>query len=240
VISVHGGPGGESTVGYKPLVQYLVNNGYVVYEINNRGSSGSGRTFNHLDDHKHGDADLDDVVAAKGMLASVAGADPARIAIEGQSYGGFMVLAGLAFRPDAFAAGIDLYGVSNWVRLLPNTPPWWDDLRRLLASEMGDYRTEDAYLRSISPVFHADRIKKPLLVLQGANDPRVVPVESADIVEKARANGAPVQYVVFPDEGHGFRKKANQIVADETIKRFLDTYVKGSAKPRGDGTELGQ
>ena len=235
MISVHGGPGDESSIEYKPLVQYLVNNGYVVYEINNRGSRGSGRTFNHLDDHKHGDADLDDVVAAKGMLAERADVDDRKIAIQGQSYGGYMALAGVTFRPDAFAAGIDMYGISDWTRLLPNTPPWWDDLRRLLATEMGDWRTEGDYLRSISPSYHAERIKKPLLVLQGANDPRVKPVEARDIVAKVRANGVPVEYVEFPDEGHGFRKKANQVTAYETIKKFLDTYVKSTpAKKEGD------
>jgi dipeptidyl aminopeptidase/acylaminoacyl peptidase len=145
-----------------------------------------------------------------------------------------MVLAGVTFRPDAFAAGIDMYGVSDWTRLLPNTPPWWDDLRRYLASEMGDWRTEGDYLRSISPAYHAERIKRPLLVLQGANDPRVKPIEAQDIVAKVRANGVPVEYVEFPDEGHGFRKKANQIVADETIKKFLDAYVKASPRPQGD------
>ena len=235
MISVHGGPGDESSIEYKPLVQYLVNNGYVVYEINNRGSRGTGRTFSHLDDHKHGDADLDDVVAAKAMLAERAGVDDHKIAIQGQSYGGYMALAGVTFRPDAFAAGIDMYGVSDWTRLLPNTPPWWDDLRRYLASEMGDWQTEGNYLRSISPAYHAERIKKPLLVLQGANDPRVKPVEAQDIVAKVRANGVPVEYLEFPDEGHGFRKKSNEIVAYETIKKFLDTYVKSTpAKKEGD------
>ncbi|HEY3814137.1 MAG TPA: S9 family peptidase [Caulobacteraceae bacterium] len=235
MISVHGGPGDESSIEYKPLVQYLVNNGYVVYEINNRGSRGSGRTFNHLDDHKHGDADLDDVVAAKDMLAERADVDVNKIAIQGQSYGGYMALAGVTFRPDAFAAGIDMYGISDWTRLLPNTPPWWDDLRRYMASEMGDWKTEGDYLRAISPSYHAERIKRPLLVLQGANDPRVKPVEAQDIVAKVRANGVPVEYVEFPDEGHGFRKKANQAVAYETIKKFLDTYVKSPpAKKEGD------
>src|SRR3546814_17176398 len=122
-----------------------------------------------------------------------------------------MTLAGLAFRPDAFAAGIDIYGVSNWPRLLANTPSWWEDLRRLLFTEVGDPEKDADYLRKISPVFHAQNIKKPLLVLQGANDPRVLPVESEDIVAKVKANGVPVDYNVFPDEGHGFRKKANPI-----------------------------
>jgi dipeptidyl aminopeptidase/acylaminoacyl peptidase len=229
IVFVHGGPGDESEVGYKASTQFYVNRGYVVFEINNRGSRGSGKTFYHLDDHKHGDADLDDVVAAKQMLADTGYVNPGHVAIMGQSYGGYMVLAGLTFRPDAFAAGIDLYGVSNWVRLLPNTPPWWEDLRRLLASEMGDWTTPEgmAYLKDISPAFHADKIKRPLLVLQGANDPRVLPVESEDMVAKLKANGVPVEYVKFPDEGHGFRKKANQVAAYEAIEAFLDKYVRG-------------
>jgi len=237
VIHVHGGPGDESRIGYRPLQQYLVNHGYVVFEINNRGSSGSGRTFYHLDDRRHGDADLDDVVAAKAMLAATGFVDPGRVAVQGQSYGGYMTLAALAFRPDAFAAGVDIYGVSNWARLLANTPGWWEDLRRLLFTEIGDPATDADYLRKISPVFHADNIRKPLLVLQGANDPRVLPVESEDIVAKVKANGVPVDYVVFPDEGHGFRKKANQIVAYRKILEFLDTHVKhgpagaGKARP---------
>lgn len=228
VIYVHGGPGGESRVGYRPLVQYLVNHGYVVYEINNRGSSGSGKTFYHLDDRRHGDADLDDVVAAKRMLVETGYVDPARVAVMGQSYGGFMALAALAFRPDVFAAGVDLYGVSNWPRILSNTPPWWEDLRRYLRAEMGDVSEDAERLRAISPVLHADRIKRPLMVLQGANDPRVLQVESDDIVSKARANRVPVEYIVFPDEGHGFRKKANQLVAYAAIKAFLDRHVRGA------------
>ncbi|KQZ76483.1 hypothetical protein ASE06_07270 [Sphingopyxis sp. Root214] len=226
VIHVHGGPGDESRIGYRPLQQYLANHGYVVFEINNRGSSGSGRTFYHLDDRKHGDADLDDVVAAKGMLAGTGLVDPAKVVIQGQSYGGYMTLAGLAFRPDAFAAGVDIYGVSNWPRLLANTPSWWEDLRRLLFTEVGDPEKDADYLRKISPVFHAERIRKPLLVLQGANDPRVLPIESEDIVAKVKANGVPVDYIVFPDEGHGFRKKANQITAYRAILDFLDKHVK--------------
>jgi dipeptidyl aminopeptidase/acylaminoacyl peptidase len=225
VIHVHGGPGDESRIGYRPQVQYLVNHGYVVFEINNRGSSGSGKTFYHMDDRKHGDADLDDVVAAKTMLVETGVVDGQKIAISGQSYGGYMVLAALTFRPEAFAAGIDLYGVSNWPRLLKATPPWWEDLRRLLYTEMGDPEKDAAYLERISPFYHADQIKRPLLVLQGANDPRVLPQESEDIVAKVKANGVPVEYVVFPDEGHGFRKSANQAVAYKAMKDFLDKHL---------------
>ncbi|HYD44382.1 MAG TPA: S9 family peptidase [Phenylobacterium sp.] len=225
VIHVHGGPGDESRIGYRPQVQYLVNHGYVVFEINNRGSSGSGKSFYHMDDRRHGDADLDDVVAAKKMLVETGVVDGEKIAISGQSYGGYMVLAALTFRPEAFAAGIDLYGVSNWPRLLKATPPWWEDLRKLLFTEMGDPEKDAAYLERISPFYHAENIKRPLLVLQGANDPRVLPQESEDIVAKVKANGVPVEYIVFPDEGHGFRKSANQVVAYTAMKAFLDKHL---------------
>ncbi|WP_429911670.1 prolyl oligopeptidase family serine peptidase [Glycocaulis sp.] len=226
VVHVHGGPGGESRIGYSPLTQYLVNHGYVVFEINNRGSSGSGRTFFHLDDRAHGDADLGDVVAARAMLSATGYVHPDRIAVQGASYGGFMTLAALAFEPEAFAAGVNIYGVSNWVRLLRSTPEWWEDLRRLLATEMGDVETDEEYLRSISPVYHAENIVRPLMVLQGANDPRVLQIESDDIVERVRANGVPVEYIVFPDEGHSFRKTANQIIAYRAIREFLDIHVR--------------
>lgn len=243
VIHVHGGPGDESRIGYRPLVQYLVNQGYVVFEINNRGSSGSGKTFYHMDDRRHGDADLDDVVAAKKMLVETGYVDADRVAIQGQSYGGYMALAGLTFRPKAFAAGVDIYGVSNWPRLLRNTPSWWEDLRRLLYTEMGDPEKDAEHLQKISPVFHAQNIVRPLLVLQGANDPRVLPQESEDIVAKVKANGVPTKYVVFPDEGHGFRKTANMAVAYRAIREFLDEHMKPAVPPAkahfDDQMELG-
>lgn len=245
VIWVHGGPGWQSRIGFDPMIEYLVNQGYVAYQINNRGSIGDGKTFYHLDDHRHGDVDLDDVVASKKMLVATGYVDANRIVIAGESYGGYMVLAGLAFRPTEFAAGVDLFGVSNWVELLSHTPPWWADLNRLMATEMGDYHTDAAYLRRISPYYHADRIRRPLLVLQGANDPRVKPIESQSIVDKVRANHVPVEYVVFPDEGHGFRKKANQIAAYKAIRTFLDRFVNARRAPdarpvSADPLELGR
>lgn len=242
VIWVHGGPGWQSREPFDPLIEYLVGSGYVVYQVNNRGSTGDGKTFYHLDDHKHGDVDLDDVVASKRMLIATGMVDPDKIVIAGESYGGYMTLAGLCFRPEAFAAGIDLFGVSDWVRMLQQTPAWWDDLRRLLFTEMGDPRTEAPYLKSISPLYHADQIRRPLLVLQGANDPRVHQSELQAIVDAARAHNVPVQYIVFPDEGHGFRKPGNQIEAYKTIRKFLETYVDGKpaeTKAR-DPLELGQ
>lgn len=229
VVWVHGGPGGQSRVGYSELIQYLVNHGYGVYAINNRGSSGYGKTFFHMDDRKHGDADLDDVVASKGMLAETGWVDPDRIGILGGSYGGYMTLAALTFRPDAFEAGVDLFGISNWHRTVTNIPPWWESFRDALEDEMGDFDDEE-FFKAKSPLFHADSIRKPLMVLQGANDPRVLQVESDQIVEAVRANGVPVEYVLFEDEGHGFTKKDNREEGWRKVLAFLDEHLKGAER----------
>ncbi|MEM6795087.1 MAG: S9 family peptidase [Acidobacteriota bacterium] len=228
MVWVHGGPGGQSRVGYSALIQYMVNNGYVVYAINNRGSSGYGKTFLSLDDRNHGKGDLQDCIKAKDMLVETGYVDPERIGIIGGSYGGFMVLAALAFEPESFDVGVDIFGVSNWVRTTQSIPPWWEAVRDALEREIGDF-DDIEYLRSISPLFHADNIVRPLMVLQGANDPRVLQAESDDIVEAARANGTPVEYLVFEDEGHGFRKKENQEEGYAAIVAFLDQYLKGES-----------
>jgi dipeptidyl aminopeptidase/acylaminoacyl peptidase len=228
LVWVHGGPGGQSRLGYSDLIQYLVNHGYAVYAINNRGSTGYGKTFYRMDDKKHGDADLDDCVASKTMLAETGWVDPERIGIVGGSYGGYMVLAALAFRPEEFAAGVDLFGISNWIRTLESIPPWWESFREALYTEMGHPETDRAMLEAKSPLFHSGNIVRPLMVLQGANDPRVIQPESDDIVEAVRANGVPVEYLVFDDEGHGFMKRENQEEGWEAILRFLDTHLKGS------------
>jgi dipeptidyl aminopeptidase/acylaminoacyl peptidase len=225
LVWVHGGPGGQSRVDYSALIQYLVNHGYAVYAINNRGSSGYGKTFNHLDDRRHGQDDLDDCVASKRMLTDTGLVDAERIGILGGSYGGYMVLAALTFRPEEFAIGIDIFGISNWHRTVTNIPPWWESFRAALEQEMGPFDDEE-FFRAKSPLFHAENIVRPLMVLQGANDPRVLQVESDDIVEAARANGVPVEYIVFPDEGHGFRKKENQARGYEAILRFADRHLK--------------
>src|SRR6185503_2526079 len=139
-----------------------------------------------------------------------------------------MTLAALTLQPDAFDVGVDLFGISNWVRTLSSIPPWWASFRKGLYDEMGDPATDSVRLRRISPLFHAERIRVPLMVLQGANDPRVLQVESDEIVAAARKNGVPVEYVIFPDEGHGFVKKENNITASEEILKFLDKYLKGT------------
>jgi dipeptidyl aminopeptidase/acylaminoacyl peptidase len=230
LVMVHGGPGSQAVFGYSPLTQTLVNHGYVVLDINNRGSSGYGKTFYAMDDRRHGDADLRDVVASKAMLSATGYVNPDRIGVIGGSYGGYMVLAALTLQPDAFRAGVDLFGISNWVRTLENTPPWWGSFREALYAEMGDPKTDSERLRRISPLFNAEKIRVPLMVLQGANDPRVLKVESDEIVAAAKKNGVPVEYIVFPDEGHGFRKKENEIQGYTAVIRFLDEHLKSASK----------
>lgn len=225
LVFVHGGPGGQSTTDYNPMFQYIVNHGYAVIAVNNRGSSGYGKTFFKAADLKHGEVDLADCIAAKTFLNNQDYIDSERIGIIGGSYGGYMVLAALAFRPDEFKVGVDIFGVSNWERTLKSIPAWWESMRDALYKKLGNPYSQTDYIRSISPLFHADKINKPLIVLQGANDPRVLQVESDEIVEALRTNNVPVEYVVFPDEGHGFTKKENRITGYQQIVEFLNQYL---------------
>lgn len=227
LVWVHGGPGGQSRVGYNGFIQFLVNHGYGVYAINNRGSSGYGKTFFAMDDRKHGEADLDDCVASKKLLAATGWVDPGRIGIAGGSYGGYMVLAALAYRPREFAVGVDLFGVANWLRTLQSIPSWWGPQRDALYQELGNPNTDADYLRKISPLFHAEQIERPLIVLQGENDPRVLKAESDEIVEAVRKKGIPVEYHLFPNEGHGFARRDTQEKAYQATLEFLDKYLKG-------------
>ena len=225
IVLVHGGPGGQSRRGYSAMVQHLVNNGYAVYAINNRGSSGYGKTFFHMDDRKHGDVDLRDVVASRDFLANMDWISD-RIAVMGGSYGGYMTAAALAFHPETFDAGINIFGVTNWVRTLQSIPAWWGAQRVALYDEMGDPANDATRHRAISPLFHANRIRRPMLVVQGANDPRVLQVESDELVAAARANNVPVEYLLFPDEGHGFLRKENRIRASDAYLAFLNQHLR--------------
>ncbi|MEM6724997.1 MAG: S9 family peptidase, partial [Bacteroidota bacterium] len=219
VVWVHGGPGGQSRTNYFALIQYLANSGYAVFAINNRGSSGYGKTFYKMDNQKHGDVDLKDCIAAKEYLQSLDYIDDEKIGILGGSYGGYMTMAALTFAPEEFEVGVNIFGVTNWVRTLTSIPSHWESFRNALYAEMGDPTTADSVrLYNISPLFHADKVTKPLMVLQGANDQRVLQVESDEIVEAVKKNGVPVEYVLFPDEGHGFIKKENEIKAYGDIR----------------------
>lgn len=227
LVWVHGGPGGQSTAGYSQSIQYFVNHGYAILAVNNRGSSGYGKSFYKMDNRNHGDKDLKDCVWGKKWLAQQAYINPAKIGIYGGSYGGFMSLAGIIQYPNEFKVGVDLFGVTNWLRTLQSIPSYWESFRKALYDEMGDPATDSVRLRSISPLFNTDKIKTPLLVLQGSNDPRVLQVESDEIVAGAKKNGTPVEYVLFPDEGHGFRKKENQMKAAKVTLEFLDKHLDG-------------
>jgi dipeptidyl aminopeptidase/acylaminoacyl peptidase len=232
VLFIHGGPGGQSRIGFSNYIQYLVNHGYAVLAVNNRGSSGYGKTFYNLDNKDHGNGDLKDCVWGKKWLQQQDYIDTAKIGILGGSYGGCMVLCGLAFYPEEFKAGVDLYGVANWLRTLRSIPPYWESFKKALYDEMGDPNTNDSVmLKATSPLYNYQKIDKPLIVFQGLNDVRVLPIESKEIVEGVKKNGVPVEYVTYPNEGHGFSKKENQITTGEQTLAFLAKYLKG--KPAG-------
>jgi len=225
---IHGGPGGQTRLNYSAALQHLVNHGYAILAVNNRGSSGYGKTFFSADDRKHGNEDLRDCVEAKKFLATLSYIDTTKIGIYGGSYGGYMVMAALAFAPEEFNVGVNLFGVTNWIRTLKSIPAWWEANRKALYIELGDPFTADSIaLYDKSPLFHTDKITKPFIVLQGSNDPRVLQIESDEIVANARKNGVLVEYVIFPDEGHGFVKKENNIKASEEVLKFLDKNLKG-------------
>lgn len=227
LVWVHGGPGGQSRVGYSALIQYLVNHGYAVLAVNNRGSSGYGKTFFKMDDKKHGDEDLKDCIWGKKWLQEQEYIDNEKIGIIGGSYGGYMTMAAMTFTPDEFKAGVNIFGVTNWLRTLKSIPPYWESFREALYEEMGDPGTKDSIaLYEKSPLFHAEKVKNPVMVLQGSNDPRVLQVESDEIVAALEKNDVPVEYVVFEDEGHGFIKKENEIKGYKQILAFLDQYLK--------------
>ncbi|OAS89196.1 MULTISPECIES: alpha/beta hydrolase family protein [Metabacillus] len=226
LVFVHGGPGGQSSTEYYPLFQYLANQGYAILDVNYRGSSGYGKSFFSAADLKQGEIDLEDCIQAKNFLREQDYINGERIGIIGDSYGGFMVLAALAFRPEEFKVGVDIFGVSNWERTLKSIPSWWESYRDALYKKLGNPFTQTEYLRSISPLFHAEKINKPLIVLQGANDPRVLQVESDEIVAALKKNNVPVEYVVFPDEGHGFMKMENKINGYKAVLEFLDEHLK--------------
>ncbi|WP_296342135.1 prolyl oligopeptidase family serine peptidase [Winogradskyella sp.] len=237
MVWVHGGPGGQTRQGFSSLIQYMVNQGYAVLAVNNRGSSGYGKTFYQMDDKNHGEKDLQYCVEGKNWLATQPEIDGEKIGIIGGSYGGYMTMAALTYTPEEFAVGVNLFGVTNWMRTLRSIPPYWESFRESLYKELGNpFSADSVRLKRISPLFYTDKVTKPLIVLQGSQDPRVLQVESDEIVEGVRKNGVPVEYVLFDDEGHGFVKKENQIEANERIVKFLDKYLKKETTPK-DGQE---
>ncbi|QQR42641.1 S9 family peptidase [Myxococcus xanthus] len=228
IVFVHGGPGGQSSKGYSSFFQFLVHHGYVVLAVNNRGSEGYGKSFFAADDQQHGKAPLQDCVEAKKYLAALPYVDGTRVGILGPSYGGYMVLAALTFHPDVFAVGVDAFGISDWLSALRALPPHKEALREALYQELGNPQTQEAMLREISPLFHAEKIRRPLLVIQGANDPRVPKAKTDALVEAVRKNGVPVDYFVLPNDGHGFSSTKSEAETSVRILSFLDRYLRRS------------
>lgn len=230
VLLIHGGPWVRDTWGYNPYVQWLANRGYAVLQPNFRGSTGYGKAHLNAGDREWAGAMHTDLLDAKAWLVAQGIADLARVAIMGGSYGGYATLAALAFAPDAFACGVDIVGPSNLNTLLASIPPYWETLRATFTQRMGD---SEELLTSQSPLFRADAIRAPLLIGQGANDPRVKIAESDQIVAAMRAEGQPVTYVVFEDEGHGFARPENNKRFNAAVEAFLARYLGGRAEPEG-------
>jgi dipeptidyl aminopeptidase/acylaminoacyl peptidase len=231
VLVVHGGPWGRDSWGMNPEAQWLANRGYAVLEVNFRGSAGFGKKFLHAGDRQWAGKMHDDLIDAVNWAVKEGYADPKRVAIYGGSYGGYAALVGATFTPDTFACAVDIVGPSNLLTLLHSIPPYWEPMRRMFAVRVGDPEKDEEYLRSISPLFKADRIKIPLLIAQGANDPRVKKAESEQIVEAMRKAGKPVEYLLFKDEGHGFARPENRLKFYAAAEAFLAKHLGGRAEP---------
>jgi len=221
VVKVHGGPEGQARPAFDPVVHYLISRGFAVYEPNVRGSTGYGRKFAALDDGRLRFDAVTDLAHAAKFLREDGRVDADRLSLLGGSYGGFMVLAGLAFHPELWSAGVSICGIANFRTFLEHTGPYRREWR---AAEYGDPVKDAEFLDRISPVHHANRIKAPLLVIQGANDPRVPVSEAEQIVDAVSLTGGTAEYLLFNDEGHGIVKLDNRLKAWEAVVRFLENY----------------
>ncbi|MBE9039911.1 S9 family peptidase [Oscillatoriales cyanobacterium LEGE 11467] len=231
VILVHGGPWARDTWGYHPTVQWLANRGYAVLQVNFRGSTGYGKAFLNAGNREWARKMHDDLLDGVNWLVEKGISDRTKIAIMGGSYGGYATLVGLTFTPDVFACGVDIVGPSNLVTLMESIPPYWEPQRALFARRLGDITTEAEFLKSRSPLFLSHKIEKPLLIGQGANDPRVKQAESEQIVEAMDRGGKPVKYVLYTDEGHGFARPANRLHFYAIAEEFLAQYLDGQFQP---------
>lgn len=235
VLLVHGGPWARDNYGFNAAHQWLANRGYAVLSVNFRSSTGLGKAFTSAGDKQWGRAMHDDLLDAVDWAVAQGVTTKDKVAIMGGSYGGYATLAGLTFTPTAFACGVDIVGPSNLFTLLKSIPAYWEAGRTQLYGRMGDPGTPEgqALLKERSPLFAADRIVRPLLIGQGANDPRVNVAESDQIVAAMKAKNIPVTYVLFPDEGHGFAKPANSIAFWAVTENFLSKCLGGRAEPIG-------
>ena len=230
VINPHGGPWARDSWGFNPEVQFLANNGYVVLQMNFRGSTGYGRKFWELSFKQWGQTMQDDISDGVKWLVDQGIADPKRVAIYGGSYGGYATLAGLTLSPELYAAGIDYVGISNIFTFMNSIPPYWEPYRKMLYEMVGDPKTDSLMLAEVSPVFLVDKIKAPLFIAQGANDPRVNKAESEQMVEALKKRGIEVEYIVKDNEGHGFYNQENQFDFYRSMLAFLDKHLKPQDK----------
>lgn len=239
VLLVHGGPWYRDVWGYNPLHQWLANRGYAVLSVNFRGSTGFGKAFVNAASREWGGKMHDDLIDAVNWAIQEGIADPRRIAIMGGSYGGYATLVGLTFTPEVFACGVDIVGPSNLVTLLQTIPPYWEPMFELWKRRVGDPTTEEgrAFLEQRSPLTFADRIIRPLLIGQGANDPRVKQSESDQIVRALQEKQIPVTYVLYPDEGHGFARPENNLSFFAIAEAFLAQHLGGRYEPIGEDLE---
>ncbi|MEO0449590.1 MAG: S9 family peptidase [Pseudomonadota bacterium] len=236
VLNVHGGPWARDSYGYRSTPQWLANRGYAVLQVNFRGSTGFGKSFVNAGDLEWGLKMHDDLIDAVDWAVAEGITTDDKVAIMGGSYGGYATLAGLTFTPEKFACGVDIVGPSNLITLLDAIPPYWESFRRVLEKRVGDPNTEEglAILNAASPLNSVDNIVKPLLIGQGANDPRVAQAESDQIVDAMTEKGIPVTYVLFPDEGHGFARPENRLAFFGVTEGFLATCLGGRVEPIGD------
>ncbi len=236
VMLVHGGPWARDGYGFNSVAQWLTNRGYSVLQVNYRSSTGFGKDFVNAGNREWAGAIHNDIIDAKNWAVQKGITRADEVAIMGGSYGGYATLVGLTFTPKEFACGVDIVGPSNLVTLLESIPPYWESFRQVFYNAIGNPETEEglALMKERSPITHVDKIERPLLIAQGANDPRVKQAESDQIVDAMKARDIPVTYVLYPDEGHGFQKPENNLSFYAVAESFLGQCLGGRVQPVGD------
>ena len=237
VLNVHGGPWYRDTWGYNPEAQWFANRGYVCLQVNFRGSTGYGKEFLNAGNREWGGAMQDDLTDAVQWAIDQGYADPERVAVYGHSYGGYAALAGATFTPDLFACAVATMGPSNLVTFIETVPPYWSTMLEMMYQRVGHPEKDEEFLKSRSPLFHVDQIEIPMLVAQGANDPRVKQAESEQVVEAMREKGIEVEYILFEDEGHGFARPENRLRFYGMAEQFLAEHLGGRAETAGGAEE---